>query len=246
MFIPQVPSTSHTPTSATQKKFDYQHLLCETAIPREDEPDDESNPDPDDTGSDTVSTVIARVNKLSELVAGLPCPSCRSTSLAVRAVNCGLGLVCQLQTYCTSCDDTINTTHSSDRIGGTAGHLPFVVTRAVVSASLNMGVGHSGIVKLCRYLDMNAVNQTTFAVHSQAIVDASMVVANNILTDAAKIVRRVYTDPSVAEVPRKTQTNHFMPECGPSAPRRASWDCSECCLLPASLWPSSTVVPRHQ
>ena len=47
---------------------------------------------------------------------------------------------------------------------------------------------------LCRFLDMNAVNQTTFAAHSKAIVEAGMVVANNILTDAAKIVRHVYAD----------------------------------------------------
>ncbi|KAI0234644.1 hypothetical protein LSAT2_015041 [Lamellibrachia satsuma] len=190
----QVPSTSHTPTSATQRKFDYKSLLRETAIPGDDEPE----VDPDDVGSDTISTVIARVCKLSELVKMLPCPSCRSNTLAVRAVNCTVGLVCKLQTYCTSCDDVINSSHSSDRVGGTAGHLPFVVRRAVVSASLDMGVGHSGIVKLCRYLDMNATNQTTFAVHSQAVVDASKVVANNILTDAAKIVRQVYADPSVA------------------------------------------------
>ena len=98
--------------------------------------------------------------------------------------------------YCTSCDDITNTTHSSDRIDGTAGHLPFVVTRAVVSASLDMGVGHGGIVKLCRFLDMNAVNQTTFAAHSKAIVEAGMVVANNILTDAAKIVWHMYADQS--------------------------------------------------
>ena len=45
---------------------------------------------------------------------------------------------------------------------------------------------------------MIATNQTTFAVHSQAVVDASTVVANNILTDAAKIVRQVYADTSVA------------------------------------------------
>ena len=68
-----------------------------------------------------------------------------------------------------------------------------MVTRAVVSASLYMGVGHSGIVKLCRYLDMNALNQSTCADHSQAIVEAGMVLANNILHDAAKIVRRVNT-----------------------------------------------------
>ena len=166
-------------------------LLRETAIPGDDE-----QTDADETGSDTISTVIARVDKLSELVAGLPCPFCRNITLAVRAVNCALGLVCQLQTYCTSCHEVINTTYSSDRIGGTAGHLPFVVTRAVVSASMDMGVGHSGIVKLCRYLDMNTIGQKTFDTHSQEIVEASIVVADTILTDAAKVVRQVY--PSVA------------------------------------------------
>ena len=57
-------------------------------------------------------------------------------------------------------------------------------------ASLNMGVATTD-VRFCRYLDMNAV----FDVDSQAIVEASMV-ADYILTDAAKIIRQVY--PSVA------------------------------------------------
>ena len=179
-----MPSTLGTPTSATQKKFDFKRLLHETGIPS----DDESEADPDNTSSNRISRDIARVNKLSEIVAGLPCPSCRCNTLAVHAVNCALGLVCQRQTYCMSCDAIIISTHSSNRITGNAGHLPFVVTRAVASASLDMVVGHSGIVKLCRYLDMNALNHTTFAVHSRAIVEAGMVVANNILTDAAKIV----------------------------------------------------------
>ena len=43
---------------------------------------------------------------------------------------------------------------------------------------------------------MNAISQTTFDAHSQEIVEASMVVADTILTDAAKVVRQVY--PSVA------------------------------------------------
>ena len=54
----------------------------------------------------------------------------------------------------------------------------------------------SGIAKVCGYLDLNALNQTSFAVNSQAIVQARMVVAHNILTDAAKIVRLVYTESS--------------------------------------------------
>ena len=166
-------------TLATPRKFHLKCLLRETGTP-----DDEAEADLDDTGSDTISTVITSGNKLSELVAGLLCPSCRSN------------ILCQLQMYCTSCEDSINSTHSSDQIGGNAGQLPFVVTHAVVSASLDMGVGHSGIVELCRFLDMNTLSQTTFAIHSRAIVEVGMVLANNILTDAAKIVRRVYADQS--------------------------------------------------
>ena len=64
----------------TQKKFNYMHLLRETAIPSDDEHDEET--DADETGSETISTVNARVDKLSELVAGLPCLFCRSTTLA--------------------------------------------------------------------------------------------------------------------------------------------------------------------
>ena len=172
-------------------------LLRETAIPGDDETDaTEENANV----RDAYSTVIVRASQLTELVKMLLCPTCQCATLAVRAVNCSLGLVCKLETYCATCEDTVSSTLSSDRIGGTAGNLPFVVTRSVVSASMDMGVGHSGIVKLCRYLDMNTITNTTFATHRSAVTDASKETACNLLDNAAKVVRRVYVeaDPSLA------------------------------------------------
>ena len=65
-------------------------------------------------------------------------------------------------------------TLSLDRIGGTAGNLHFVVTRSVVSASMDMGVGHSGIVNLlCRYLDMNAIIQTTYVTLKSVVAETA-------------------------------------------------------------------------
>ena len=76
-----------------------------------------------------------------------------------------------------------------------------MVTRSVVSASMDIGVGHNGIVKLCRYLDMNFITHTTYATHKSAVTDASKETACNILDNAAKVVRRVYVeaDPSLAD-----------------------------------------------
>ena len=114
-----MPSTTQTSTSATQKKFNYKRLLSEMAIPGDDEPE-ESATENNDSVRDTLSTVIVRVSKLTELVKMLLCPSCQYATLAVCAINCTLGFVCKLETYCVTCDEVINSTHSSDRIGGTA------------------------------------------------------------------------------------------------------------------------------
>ena len=109
------------------------------------------------------------------------CLICQCPTLVMRSVNCPLGLVCMLETYCATCEDRVSTL-TSDHIGGTAGNLPFVVTRSVVSASMDMGVGHSGIVKLCRYLDMNAITHTTYVIHKNAVTDASKETACNVWT----------------------------------------------------------------
>ena len=135
-------------------------LLHKTAIPGD---DDTEATEENGNVRDAYSTVIVRVSQLTELVKMLLCPTCQCATLAVRAVNCSLGLVCKLETYCATCEDTVSSTLSSDHISGTAGNLPFVVTRSVVSASMDLGVGHSGIIKLCRYLDMNAITHTTYA-----------------------------------------------------------------------------------
>ena len=111
-------------------------LLREAAIPGDDETEaTEENANV----HDAYSTVIVHTSQLTELVKMLLCPTWRCATLAVRAVNCSLGLVCKLKTLCATCEDTVSSILSSDRISGTAGNLPFVVTRSVVSASTCFG-----------------------------------------------------------------------------------------------------------
>ena len=180
-----MPSTSTTQTSATQKNT-YRQLLSEAAA-SSDDGDDKSG-----GARDNVSAVIVRCNTLCHLVKMQQCPSCGCHTLEVRGVNCNLGIVCRLETFCTSCDNVISRTLSSHRLDReTSGNVPFVVTRSVVSASVD--VGHSGIARLCRYLDRDEMHHTTFDIHRQ--------VATKILSDAAKTVRRVYQDldPSIGD-----------------------------------------------
>ena len=61
-----------------------------------------------------------------------------------------------------------------------------LVTRSIASAS--MGVGYSGIVKLCRYLDMKAITHTTYAIHRSAVTYASKETACNILDNAHPVM----------------------------------------------------------
>ena len=75
--------------------------------------EDKKDPDGD------LSTVLVRCAVLPSLVANLPCTLCRKHTLSIRAVNCTLGMVCGLETFCTSCDKVINATLSSDSIDGT-------------------------------------------------------------------------------------------------------------------------------
>ena len=186
------PSTSRR-LSATEQKFGYADLLEEIGVPRflvEDETDAD------------LSTVLVRCAVLPSLVANLPCTLCRKRTLSIRAVDRTLGMVCRLETVCTSCDKVINATLSSDRTDGNqATNAPFVVVRSAVSATMDMGVGYSGLVKFCRHLDMPVMNHTTYITHETAITNASMRVANDVMCESAQIVRRVYKelDPSIDE-----------------------------------------------
>ena len=135
----QMPSTSTTQTSATQKNT-YRQLLSEAAA-SSDDGDDKSG-----GARDNVSAIIVRCNTLCHLVKMQQCPYCVCHALEVRGVICNLGMVCRQGTFCTSCDNVISSTLSSDRLDSeTSGNVPFVVTRSVVSASIDVGVGHNGI-----------------------------------------------------------------------------------------------------
>ena len=86
----------------------HKYLLRETGFPNDDEPEESATEN--DGVRDTLSMVIVRVSKLTVLVNMLPCLSCQCATLDVRAINCTLGLVCKLETYCVTCDDVINRT----------------------------------------------------------------------------------------------------------------------------------------
>ena len=140
-----------------------------------------------------MTTVIARSVMLSALVKGLLCLQCGVASLAIRTIDCKLGLVCRLETFCTSCGEVLNSTLSSDQLDGAeTGKQPHHVTRQVVAATMDMGVGHAGVVKLCRYLDMPPVHHKTFARHAQAVCDASKLAVVHVFASAADVVRRAY------------------------------------------------------
>ena len=183
--------------SATERKFGYAKLLEEMGVSRF----PVEGVREEDAGED-LSTVIVRCAVLPSLVANLPCTSCKKCTLSIRAVDRTLGMVCGLETFCTSCDKVLSSTLSSDRIGEIQmTKSPFVVLRSVVSATMDMGVGYAGLVKFSRYLDMPVMTRNTFLKHQNVITNASMCVANDIVCESAQIVRHVYKklDPSIDE-----------------------------------------------
>ena len=54
---------------------------------------------------------------------------------------------------------------------------------------MDMGIGHAGLIKLCRFLDMKPLTHTSFTKHA------------HVIDNAAEVVRRVYRDtvPSIGE-----------------------------------------------
>ncbi len=66
---------------------------------------------------------------------------------------------------------------------------------------MDMSVGHAGLVKLCRYLDMAPTHHSTYSTHVKAITQANVDVTKQMTCDAAKVVRQVYKElnPSIDE-----------------------------------------------
>ena len=180
---PPQPSTSAatTPISATKRKFGYRQGLREriSAAERRRRP---------------IQTSFVRCSMLSALVKGLACRECSEPTLKIRAINHRLGLVCLFETYCTTCG-VLNSTLSSDRIyEEKAGNVPFVVVRQAVAATMDMGVGHAGLVKLCRFMDMEPLQHKSYSRHVKAVTAANMTVVSSLFDDAANTVCQTYID----------------------------------------------------
>ena len=78
-----------------------------------------------------LSTIIIRCSLLTKLVENRLCTLYGSSTLAVRVVNCTLGVVYALETHCTSCGPGFEQ-------GMKASNVPFVMVRLLVSASMDM------------------------------------------------------------------------------------------------------------
>ena len=172
--------------SATERKFGYVKVLNEMGISH--------FPTEDDTNE--TSTLLIRTAMLPALVESMPCKSCRQCSVNIRVVNCELGMVCCLECVCTSCGEVNGSTKTSETIGDSKSH---VVVRSAVSATMDMAVGHAGLVKFCRYMDMPVMHHSTYHSNVKIITAASMQVANDVICEAAETVRCVHRelDPSI-------------------------------------------------
>ena len=88
-----------------------------------------------------------------------------------------------METACIECDAVLHSSLTSDLIeGSTAGSVPFFVVRQAVAASMDMGVGHAGLVKLCRFLDIKPLTHTSFTKRVHAICDANKIVVTRMFT----------------------------------------------------------------
>ena len=110
LFFQAQPSTSGTsspPVSATERKFGYREVEADDAV----------------AAPDVIAAAIVRTTVLSALVENLACTLCGSRTLIIHADE-NLGMICKLQTFCTTCEEVINSTHSSDRVGGSRSSSP--------------------------------------------------------------------------------------------------------------------------
>ena len=100
-----------------------------------------------------------------------------------------------METVCTECDTVLNSTLTSDRTDGSySGNVLFVIVRQALAASMDMGVGHAGLVKLCRFLNVKPLTHTSYTKHTHAICEANKIVVTRMLDDADTVVRHVYRD----------------------------------------------------
>ena len=104
------------------------------------------------------------VRAAANIVKGLLCQDFGAVLHVIRVIDRRLGFVAVMEIFCTECDSVINSTLSSDRIeGSTSGIEPFFTEWYAVAGSIDMGMGHSGLLKLCRFLDMASVHHKTLA-----------------------------------------------------------------------------------
>ena len=99
----------------------------------------------------------------ANLVKGLLLPEFGAVSHVIRVIDRRLGFVAVMETFRTECDTVVNSSLSSDRIDGSAsGNEPFFTVWNAVAGSIDMGMGHSRLVKLCRFLSgMTLVHHKT-------------------------------------------------------------------------------------
>ena len=64
---------------------------------------------------------------------------------------------------------------SSDQIDEKGRNALFVVVCKTVAATMDMGVHHVGLVKLCRFMDLDSLQHKSYAKHVQAAANMKVV-----------------------------------------------------------------------
>ena len=59
---------------------------------------------------------------------------------------------------------------------------------------MDMGVGHAGFVKLCRFMDMEPLQHKSYSRHVKAVTAANLTVMSSLFDDAANTVLQAYID----------------------------------------------------
>ena len=90
-----------------------------------------------------------------------------------------------------TCGAVLNSTLSFDLIDEEkADSVPFSIVCQSVTATMDMGVGHAGLVKLCRYVDMDHLQHKSYSRHVKAVTAANVAMVSSLFDDAASTLHQ--------------------------------------------------------
>ncbi|KAK3915688.1 Serine/threonine-protein kinase-like protein CCR2 [Frankliniella fusca] len=146
---------------------------------------------------------LVKSSFLKDLLSVMSCSECTARDIDI-SVSEKKGFCHRFVIQCLVCGNCISDSYSSQRVPGSeSSRPPFEVNKKMTTAFLDIGCGHSAMLRFCSAMGMHSLEHSAFYDHMHKMQEETQELRTKILEESRQAVRAAHIelDPALEEIP---------------------------------------------